>query len=48
MPSYVPIDGRDHRWDDLGEAVVVLVQHYRDLVRRIFVKSDRTRDKWMR
>lgn len=37
MTTYTAIDGRDHRFDDLWEAVSTLMYHYWRLTRTIIV-----------
>jgi hypothetical protein len=37
--EYTVIDGRSHKWDDLGEAATTLIYHYRRLIMRLFGKS---------
>ena len=32
---YTPIDGHDHRWDDLGEAVKTITWHYFRMIKHI-------------
>lgn len=35
MCEYVVIDGHSHKWDDLGDALRVLAQHYSRIIKAI-------------
>ena len=45
MNDYTPLDGRSHKWDNLGEAVRTLTYHYWRLLKTIIKHNVERRPK---